>query len=212
MCLAVSDSLRGRSFHAMLKYEGPASLVTLFFTHSSLPCLLHSFRPYIRDMPGRARNMLHLGAFNVLQDWLRTNPTNFLNTDSLVCVFSRTCVVTFKQMHHLTSPCLLLSLLLSFLCQAGYVNGNPSGPQLGDRSKKPTWRSGFSQATTLPTNKELRISLCSYTALATQITYVMIILQHPDHRDSSILFLGNPTRPQEKAYLWERSKAPLPPL
>ena len=37
----------------------------------------------------------------------------------------------------------------------------------------------------------LRISLCS-TALTTLITFVMIILQHPDHRDSSILFLGNP--------------------
>ena len=65
MCLVVSDSLRGRSFHAMLKYKGPASLVKLFFTHSSFPCFLHSFRPYIRDTPGRARNVLHPGAFNV---------------------------------------------------------------------------------------------------------------------------------------------------
>ena len=54
----------------------------------------------------------------------------------------------------------------------------------------------------LPTNKELRISLCSYTALATQITYVMMLLQHPDHRG----------RPQDTAYFWERIEAPLPPL
>ena len=59
MCPVVSDSLRGRSFHAMLNYEGPASLVKLFFTHSSFPCLLHSFRPKTRDTPGRARNVLH---------------------------------------------------------------------------------------------------------------------------------------------------------
>ena len=49
----------------------------------------------------------------------------------------------------------------------------------------------FLRATTLPTNKELRISLCSYTALATQITYAIMILQHLDHRGSPILFPGN---------------------
>ena len=38
--------------------------------------------------------------------------------------------------------------------------------------------------------KTLRISLCP-TELTTLITDVMIILQHPDHRDSPILFLGN---------------------
>ena len=41
------------------------------------------------------------------------------------------------------------------------------------------------------TNNMLWISLCS-TAQTTVIGYVMIIQQHPDHRDSSILFLGNP--------------------
>ena len=88
MCLVISDSLRGRSLHAMLKYEGPASIVKLFFTLSSFPCLLHSFRLYIRDTLGRARNLLHPGAFNVpSQDGLRTNHTNFLNTDSLCCDF-----------------------------------------------------------------------------------------------------------------------------
>ena len=66
MCpLACSGSLRGRSFHAMLNYEGPASLVKLFFTHSSFPCLFHSFRPYIWNTLGRARNVIHLGALSV---------------------------------------------------------------------------------------------------------------------------------------------------
>ena len=35
----------------------------------------------------------------------------------------------------MTSPRLLLPLLLNFLCQAGYVNGNPSGSLLENRSK-----------------------------------------------------------------------------
>ena len=65
MRLVVSGSLRGRSFHAMLKYEGPASLVKMFFTHSSFPFLAHSFRPFIRDTPGGARNVLHPGAFSI---------------------------------------------------------------------------------------------------------------------------------------------------
>ena len=65
MCLVVSDSLRGRSLHAMLTYEGPASLVNLFFTHSSFPCLTHSSRPKNRDTPGGVRNVLHLGALSV---------------------------------------------------------------------------------------------------------------------------------------------------
>ena len=65
MCLVVSDSLRGKSIHAMLNYEGLASLVNLFFTLSSFPCLSLSFRPCIRDTPGSARNVLHPGAFSV---------------------------------------------------------------------------------------------------------------------------------------------------
>ena len=59
--------------------------------------------------------------------------------------------------------------------------------------------------------KMLRISLCYSTALASLITYVMIILQHPDHRDSPILFLGSPRGLKTKAYFWERIEAPMPP-
>ena len=65
MCLVVSGSLRERSLHAMLKFEGLAAIVKLFSTLSSFPCILHSFRPYIRDTLGRARNVIHLGALSV---------------------------------------------------------------------------------------------------------------------------------------------------
>ena len=61
-------------------------------------------------------------------------------------------------------------------------------------------------------NKKLRISLCYYTALATLITHVMIILQHPDHRDSPILFPGNLRGLKIRHNFWERIEAPLPPL
>ena len=63
----------------------------------------------------------------------------------------------------------------------------------------------------LPTNRMLRISLCYYTALATLITYVMIILQHPDHRDSPILFLVY-LRGLQIRHILGRIEAPLPPL
>ena len=118
----VSGSLRERSLHAMLKCEGPAALVKLFFTHCSFPCLLHSFRPYIRDSPARARNVLHPGAFNV--------PPGLVENESYKLTFTLTrCVVIvsyiylviFEPMPYWTSPCLLLPLLLSFLCQSGYV-------------------------------------------------------------------------------------------
>ena len=46
------------------------------------------------------------------------------------------------------------------------------------------------RATTLPTNKDLRIS-CAPTLHGQQITNVMMILQHPDHRGSPILFPTN---------------------
>ena len=42
-CLVVSDSLRGRSLHAMLEFESPAVIVKLFSTFSSFPCFLHIF-------------------------------------------------------------------------------------------------------------------------------------------------------------------------
>ena len=65
MCLVISDNLRGRSLQAMRTYEGPASLVNLFFTHYSFLCLTHSSRPYNQDTPGGARKVLRLGALGV---------------------------------------------------------------------------------------------------------------------------------------------------
>ena len=100
------------------------------------------------------------------------------NTDSLVCDFSCTFVVTFKPIHH---------LLLNFQCQVGSVKGNPSGSLLVYRSNK-----AYLKEWIIPTNKDLR-------TLATQITYVMMIVQHPDQRGSPILFpvnlLGSRIRP-----------------
>ena len=69
------------------------------------------------------------------------------------------------------------------------------------------WRSGSSSPVNLLTDRTLWISLCS-TAQTTLIAY----LKHPDHRDNSILFLGSPRGPQDKAYFLERIEAPLPPL
>ena len=100
------------------------------------------------------------------------------------------CGLCFLFSHYILWLVLDPVIVVKLLCQAGYVNENPSGSLSGNRSKRPSWRSGFSQAATLPTNKMLRISLCS-TALTTLITYAKIILQHPDHRDSPIPFPGN---------------------
>ena len=123
-----------------------------------------------------------------------------------VVIVSYIYLVTFKLMLHWTSPCLLLPLLLSFLCQSGYV-------LLGGV--------GCHSRRLFRWFKELRISLCSYTALATLITCVMVILQHPcvmvilqhpNHRDSLILFPGNLPGPSIRHTFWERIEAPLPPL
>ena len=67
--------------------------------------------------------------------------------------------------------------------------------------------SGSSSAVTLLTDRTLWISLCS-TALTTLIAF----LRHPDHRDSSILFLGNPRGLKMRLIFRERIEAPLPPL
>ena len=189
--------------------------------HPSLNCFCHfppfltsctHFRPKIRDTLERARNVILLGALSVPSRMGGERIIRASLTLIRVVVFvSCTYVVTFKPLPHLASPWLLLSLLLKFLCQAGYVNGNPSGSRLGSRSKRPSWRSGSSSAATLPTNNMLRISLCS-TALTTLTTYVKIILQLPDHRDSPILLFGNLRGLKIGPTFWERIEAPLPPL
>ena len=115
MCLVISGNLRGRSLQARWTYESPASLVNLFFTHCFFLCLTHSSRPCNRDTPGGARNVLLLGAFEcALKDRWRTNHTNFLDSDSLVCDFSFTCVVTFKPIH--------LSQALCCCCLGGCIS------------------------------------------------------------------------------------------
>ena len=59
--------------------------------------------------------MLRLGALSVpLKDWWRTNRTDFVKRDSLVCDFSYTCAVTFKPIHRLQSILLLLLFVVEF--------------------------------------------------------------------------------------------------
>ena len=85
----------------------------LFFSLSFIPCVCT-----VLDTLGRARNVLRLGALSVPsriggERLLRT----FLNIAPLAC----RCVIF---------------LLSEFFCQAGYVNGNPSGSRSEIRSKK----------------------------------------------------------------------------
>ena len=92
MCLVISDSLRGRSFNAMLTYEGPASLVNLFFTHFlSVP---HAQFSTISSGYAWARSKCVTSwcVECTFQDWWRTIHTNILNTD-LLC---RVCFVHLR--------------------------------------------------------------------------------------------------------------------
>ena len=121
-------------------------------------------------------------------------------------------MVTFKPIPHLTSPRLLLPLLLSVLYQAGYVNGSPSGSWLGNRSKKAyleEWIFTGDDSSDEQGFSKLPVLLQS---TGTKGSYVMIILQHPDHRDSPILFPVNLVGPKVRLTFWERIEAPLPPL
>ena len=86
MCLVVSDSLRGRSFHAMLKYESPAAIVKLFphfppFLDSGTVSTICSGYAW-----ARSKRVTSWCVECNLQDWWRTNPTNLPNTESLCWV------------------------------------------------------------------------------------------------------------------------------
>ena len=128
-----------------------------------------------------------------LQDWLRTNHTNLLNnSDSLVCVF----FVHVRDYFQADPPFDQSSFVAAFVAEITYVRLGLSmetllDPCWGLVQNKPTWRSGFLRATTLPMNKDLRLSLRPYKAQATKLTSVMVILQHPDQRGSPILCPGN---------------------
>ena len=63
----ISDSLRGMSLEEKWTYEGPASLIILFFTHCAthLLSLYHSSRSSNRDTLGGAPKVLRLGALGV---------------------------------------------------------------------------------------------------------------------------------------------------
>ena len=68
---------------------------------------------------------------------VESESTNFLNTDSFNCDFFFVHLRGYSQANApLASLCLLLSFLLSFLCQAGYVNGKPFWIPVGESFKK----------------------------------------------------------------------------
>ena len=158
MCPVFSGSQREMSLQAMLKYEGPAASSNCFslfhpFLESALFLTIYSGCAWARSKCDTSWCVEC-----TLQDWWRTNPTNLLNTDSLC----RVCFMHFRV--YFLSHCSLwlvvdYFLLIEFLCQAGYVNGNPSGSWSENRSKRPSWRSGSSTAVTLLTDRTLWISL-----------------------------------------------------
>ena len=94
-------------------------------------------------------------------------------------------------MPHLASSCLFLSLLLRCLCQAGVCQWKPFWIPVGESFKEAFLEEWVFTSDDSSDEQRVTDFLCSYTALATLITYVMIILQHPDHRDSPVLFPGN---------------------
>ena len=138
--------------------------------------------------------------------WI-TNPTNLPNTDSLCCVCFLHPWVFFFPICSLWLVAVVF-LLSEFPCQAGYVNGNPSGSRSEIRSKRLSWRSGSSSEVTLLTDRTLWISLCP-----TAQTTVLAVLRNPEFRNNSILYLGNPRGLKIRLFFFlERIEAPLPTL
>ena len=122
MCLMVSDSLRGKSLHAMLKYEGPASIVKLFFTLSSCPCILHIFDHIFGIRLGRARNVLHLGALSVSS---RIGGERIIRTSLTLirCVFFFVHLrVYFQAIAPFGQSLIVIVFVIELLCHAGYVH------------------------------------------------------------------------------------------
>ena len=86
-----------------------------------------------------------------------------------------------------------------------------SGSLLVNRSKKPTWTNGYIQATTLPTNKDLRIFPALVQSTGNQGCISKTKLRDdapPAPRPAEQPW--EPIGPQDKAYFWERTEAPLP--
>ena len=71
-----------------------------------------------------------------LKVWLRTNHTNLLNTDSLVCDFSCTYVVPFKPIHHFTSPSVVAAFVVEFPMSGCVCQWKPFWIPVGESFKK----------------------------------------------------------------------------
>ena len=95
ICVEVSDSLWGRSLHAMLKYEGPAFIVKNVFC-SLCPSFLGSTTfstTYSGYGLARSKRNASWCVECTFPDSWRTNPTNILNTESLFRVCFTHCSI-----------------------------------------------------------------------------------------------------------------------
>ena len=130
------------------------------------------------------------------------NHTNFLNTNSVGFIFVH--VRAFFQANLLFDQSPFVAVfVIEFPIPRRVCQWKPFWIQIGESFKKAHLDEWIFKGD----DSELPTSI-SYTALATQITYVMIIFQHPVHRNSQIPWAH--TRRRDKANLWERLEAPLP--
>ena len=133
----ISDSLRGRSLQMMWTYEGPASLVNLFFTHYSF-LASRTVHDHIIGIRLGALEMCYILVLWVYPQGLLENESHELTWLWLVGLwfFVHMRGYLSSQVHHLISILWLLLLWLNFLCQVGSANGNPSGSLFGESFKK----------------------------------------------------------------------------
>ena len=119
------------------------------------------------------------------------NESHELNTDSLVGDFSRTMRGYFQANPPFDKSSVLAAFVFEFPTPGWVCRWKPFWILVGESFKKAYLEEcGCMQATTLETNKDLRISLHSCRAQATKVTYVMVHLQHPDRPAARFSSLG----------------------
>ena len=98
-----------------------------------------------------------------------------------------------------------------FLCQAGYVNGNPSGSRSCESFKKAFLEEWiFVGGDSSDEQNVVDFPVLHSTDHTDCIRDDHPPTPRPSRQPDSLPW--EPTRPQDKAYLWERIEAPLPPL
>ena len=197
MCLVISDNLRERSLQAMRTYEGPASLVNLFFTHCSLLCLTHTSRPKNQDTPWGARNVWHLGALSVSSriGGERITRTYLTLTRGLI----------FRAHAWLLSSQFTIWQAFCCCCFCGwssYVRLGLSMETLLDPCSDEQGFANFRALVQSPGNE----GCISKTKLRDDAPPA----PRPAGQPGALPW--EPIGPQDKAYFCERNEAPLPPL